>query len=80
MLIFDSFASMEDAERFAAAIASEFSRETRVYGDENAAFDADPFPFLLRPPIVHVERTEDYEIEDEILPLVGAFGGKFAGT
>lgn len=80
MLIFDSFDSMADAERFAAAIESEFKRETHVYGDIDAANDADPFPFQLNGPVVHVERTLDYELEDVIRPRVRDFGGRFAGT
>lgn len=80
MMIFDSFANAADAERFAVAITSEFGREAHVYEDIGEAQAADPFPFALFAPVVHIERTEDYEPEAAIEERVAEFGGRFAGT
>jgi hypothetical protein len=42
----------------------------------------DPFPFKITPPIVHVDRSddEDVEIEGQIIARVGEYGGTFAAT
>lgn len=79
-LIFDRFEKRSDAEAFVAEVGKRFGREGSVFdtGEESQA--SDPFPFQLNGIVVHIERTEDYEVEDEIRPLVRRFGGAFAGT
>lgn len=67
MLIFDSFPTLDHAERFAAAVAQvEPELSTRIYTDAGEAFTADPIPVQLVAPVVHVERPysgHDPEIE-----------------
>jgi hypothetical protein len=79
MLIFDSFPSKEQAQAFADACQSRYGRKAQVFDSVNASDEVDPFPFELRPPIVHVER-DTLEVEEGIQSLVNQFGGDFAGT
>jgi hypothetical protein len=78
-LIFDRFASREQAEAFARAASQDFDLLACIYDTEQEAQEVDPIPVVLEPPIVHVARA-DLELEDRVEALVGAFGGKFAGT
>lgn len=93
MLIFDGFPSVARAEAFVAEVGREFEREGRVFTSVHEAQAADPFPFELTPPVVHVERVfgdedvgrdwsaiELVAIEDRIRVMGESFGGAFAGT
>lgn len=81
MMIFDQFASREQADAFAARVVTQFGRDAVVFPDVESANQHDPFPFELHPPIVHVDRDyETYAHESEIRELVAGFGGVFAGT
>ena len=73
MLIFDRFPSRTEAEAFAQAT----ELKTCVFDTQTESNLVDPFPYLLEPPIVLVERGER---DDEIERLVINFGGEFAGT
>lgn len=79
MLIFDSFPTRERAEAFVAAVRSQ-GRIANVYDSQDESNAADPFPFILRPPIVLVERLSGYVGEREIEAMVRGYGGDFAGT
>ena len=72
MLIFDSFPSRSKADAFANAVDA-----SRVCASQMESDSYDPFPFLLRPPIVLVERGDN---EEEVIRKVEEFGGVFAGT
>jgi hypothetical protein len=85
MLIFDKFASRDDAERFANAVCEGYGKRTTVFENKDDAQAADPIPRKLVPPIVHVEREDlgnprGDALEREIIALVSNFSGRFAGT
>ena len=86
MLIFDSFPSRTDAEKFANHVKATFDLETRVFDNQNDSDKVDPFPFILYPPIVLVERPPernggiDDKAEENLQKLVTSFKGDFAGT
>jgi hypothetical protein len=72
-LIFDSFPTRQQAEAFASA------ENGQVFDTEEAAQEADPFPYPLTPPIVHTPRAGlDEERATEL--AVQEFGGRFVGT
>lgn len=91
-LIFDSFKTREDAERFARDVKAAFRRRTDVHdtleemtgtgnplhkNDDGKLHDV--FPWSLNPPIVLVERGN--EVDDKRIEyLVEMYGGKFQGT
>ena len=79
MLIFDGFPTPEQAHQFAEDVTHRFRLEATVYDNADDAFAADPFPFELTAPVVHVERTED-DREFDVQAFVAEFGGHFAGT
>jgi hypothetical protein len=85
-LIFDNFPSRSKAESFVAAIHQEFGLEGQVFDDEESAFENDWFPYRLYPPIVHIDRPEELELEEQIRveqrieDRVTEFAGTFAGT
>jgi hypothetical protein len=83
MLIFHKFKSRRKAEAYADAVTAKYKRWTNVYDTQEESNEVDPFPFLLRPPIVLVDRLgvdDDLETELEIEQFVKDYGGKFAGT
>jgi hypothetical protein len=90
MLNFDGFQSRERAEAFAAAVEKRTGRKATVYDSQAESFEVDYFPLYLEPPIVLVERFDDWSTEDELKAnvqaekeveaLVEEFGGTFAGT
>lgn len=81
MLIFDNFSSMENARAFAMYVRDEFNRGTRVCNSQEESNQYDPFPFLLHPPIVLVQRDHGSgSVEDKIETMVNHFSGEFAGT
>lgn len=56
-LIFDTFPSFEDAERFARAVKAQYPElEAVVFADAALAQSHDPTPYEQVAPIVHVER------------------------
>jgi hypothetical protein len=79
-LIFDRFPSRDKAESFVAEIQKRFGLAGLVFDDEESAFEHDPFPYSLEAPIVHIDRSDDYEIERAVEERVTSFGGGFAGT
>lgn len=79
MLIFDSFPSVLKAETFADHVRMKHGLSANVYDSQEESNAVDPFPFELVAPIVLIERTEEKK-EKEVVLLVVAFDGKFAGT
>ena len=79
MMIFDGFDSLKSARRFAAHAASTFGLSVNVYEDADDAHAADPFPWVLTAPVVHVERTDD-TTETRLAHAVARFSGVYAGT
>lgn len=79
MLIFDNFATLIDANKFAEKVKEKYSLTTNVHQTVESSQKDDIFPFDLFPPIVMVERTYDKN-EREIESLVKRYGGTFAGT
>ena len=80
MLIFDDFLSERSAQAFAANCKRKFARKAVVCQNQDESDMIDPFPFVLRSPIVVVERDALDEVEDEIIREVESFNGTFAGT
>lgn len=81
MLIFDHFENERKAVEFAQAVRAKYPKlECHCHAAWWDAYDCDPFPFDLEPPIVHVERSEISGVEDNVMTLVSQFGGTFAGT
>lgn len=80
MLIFDGFPNRNAAEGFSQHIQAEYKRDAKVYDSQADSNAVDPFPFRLNPPIVLVERKDDYSDEEEIERSVKNFNGSFAGT
>jgi len=86
MLIFDKFPDKAQAEQFAAAIREEFYLRAWIYMSQDESDQVDPFPFVLDPPIVLVERPNGLSTaraiqrETKIEKRVKTFGGDFAGT
>ncbi len=81
MLIFDKFVTARRAKPFAADVAKQFQREAVVCDSQDESDKHDPFPFVLSPPIVLVQRDYDtYANEPEIRRLAAKHGGCFAGT
>lgn len=79
-LIFHRFPNAAAALAFSEHVARTYDRRSEGFTTDAASFAADPFPFELTPPIVHVERIDDDELEPELEASVSAFGGAFAGT
>lgn len=85
-LIFDKFSTLAQAESFASFVENQFGLGTQTYDNEGEAQLADPFPWRLDAPIVHVDRvypdgTETtIEQEERIQLLVQDYDGTFAGT
>ena len=87
MLIFDRFGTRQAAEDFAAAVALEHGLDGRVCDSQEESDTHDPFPFVLTPPIVLIDRPgddpgadNDEAVEVEVIAVVAVFGGSFAGT
>jgi hypothetical protein len=88
-MIFDQFANRQKAEDFVRAVKKDYGLEGQIFDNEEAAYEHDWFPFPLLPPIVHIDRPENFDrfsrddclrIETEVEGLGGLFGGTFAGT
>lgn len=86
-MIFDRFPTIGQAQAFARDVTERFGRETQVYDNADDAQAADPFPFELEAPVVHVDRLHEEEDiekflagEQEVERLVTGYGGVFAGT
>lgn len=90
MLIFHRFRSVKQARAFMKEVEERFKRKTYFFSSQESSDESDEFPYVLRPPIVHVERRDwlddprvmdrDSDEEAEVEDLVGQFGGVFAGT
>lgn len=81
MLIFDGFPTRKHAEDFAKEINTKFNRKCYIHDTIEDAQAADPFPFQLTPPIVHIERDYDnFAHETAIEVTVKQYKGTFAGT
>lgn len=82
MLIYDSFDSVAQAQRFADWVRETTGRETTVFESADEAQDADPIPVALVPPVVHVERRDDDGIDDDqdLANTCAEYGGVFVGT
>lgn len=80
MLIFHAFASLSEAEAFAASVQVTNKLSATVYETQEASNAVDPFPWRLTPPIVLVERTDEEGVEESLEEKVKCFGGSFAGT
>lgn len=79
MQIFDQFPDTEKAELFAAAAREVYGLEAVVYDNVEKANAADPFPFPLVAPVVHVARA-DGRTERFLQRAVEKFDGIYAGT
>jgi hypothetical protein len=79
-MIFDRSPSRERAEAFRAAVKAAVGLDGQIFDTEAAAHEHDPFPWRLDPPIVHVDRCDDLDVEDRVERRVALFGGTFAGT
>jgi hypothetical protein len=85
-LIFDSFPTMERAHAFQAEVKKRFNLDGQVFADAAEAFDHDPFPYEMKPPVVHIDRPGlrttaiPFTIEQHIERLVEDYGGIFLGT
>ena len=80
MMIFDEFPTRQAAQDFAKHIQSKYKRQTWICDSQVESDEIDPFPFGLNPPIVLVDRLEDYSGQDQIVRAVHSFQGRFAGT
>lgn len=79
-LLFHRFPDVERAERFVQAVWDVSRLDGQVFATFAESQAADPFPFVLDPPIVHIDRDEDPDVERCVEAAVLAFGGTFAGT
>jgi hypothetical protein len=82
-LIFDRFPSRAAATMFVAHVQNKFGLAGQIFDDQESAMAHDPFPWVLDPPIVHIDRPDlddATEIEDTVAARVEFFGGTFAGT
>jgi hypothetical protein len=79
-LIFDDFPSRSVAEGFVATVKRSIGLDGQVFDTVQEAFEHDPYPFGLQPPIVHIDRSDDQLLEARARRLVGEFGGQYAGT
>jgi len=78
-LIFDSFPTIGKAAGFAAVVKKNYGRDAQLYTNADEGADAGYFPFQLDGNVVIVDRETDDD-EEEIIQLVKAHGGRFAGT
>lgn len=67
-LIFDRFPSHECAEAFRVAVKEKFKLDGQIFDTVTAAQKHDPFPFQLEPPIVHIDRHDDIDVEERASP------------
>jgi hypothetical protein len=81
--IVDSFPSEEAAEDFIEQVNRVYPElECLLFVDATEADDHDVFPRTHVPPIVHVERLEDDDLDQELYLFIEApkHGGVFAGA
>ena len=75
-----TFKSEAEAQAFGVKVADKYGIKRVFLCHTQAESDEiDPFPFLLRPPIILVSRQKP-EVEREIEALVKTMGGQYAGT
>lgn len=74
MLIFDSFPTRHAAEKFARTNGG------TVFASQSEPDKVAPFPFVLPPPIVLVERRDTDREERKVEKSVKTYGGQCAGT
>lgn len=79
-LIFDKFSAKDDARSFAEFVKDNYDLDTTIFDSQIESDRADPFPYKLEPPIVHVPRLDDLDKEQSIIDSVEQFGGTWAGT
>jgi hypothetical protein len=79
-MIFDQFADLETARAFAASVGNLYRVECPVFENRDDSDAADPFPFGLAPPIVHVPRM-DARAEERVQQMARTtYGAMYAGT
>jgi hypothetical protein len=79
-LIFDHFKTLKRAEEFAQVVRGRYGLDAQVFDSDEEAQEHDPFPWRQEPPVVHVDRSDDLDVELEIEELVRDYGGEHAGT
>lgn len=80
MLIFDRFPDRGSAAAFAAGVFNAHGLAACVFASVDDAQAADPIPVELTPPIVHVMRSDDTDLEAAVVAMVDGYGGTFQGT
>lgn len=80
MMIFDRFPDKLAAEAFAAHVRWRYQLPAFVIPTNGIAQGIDPFPYVLEPPIVLVERSDRPKLETKVERRVLRYGGTFAGT
>jgi hypothetical protein len=78
-MIFDQFPDTGTARAFAASVGNLYHTECPVFENRDDSDAADPFPFGLAPPIVHVPRMDE-RAEQRVQEMVRSYGGVYAGT
>lgn len=83
--IFDRFPAEQNARDFIGRVEIDHPGiGGLLFTDEAEAFEHDPFPFELVPPIVHIDRPDDPDADqdlcNELCQLVDEFNGAYAGT
>jgi hypothetical protein len=73
-LLFERFPNVAQAEAFILAVAElEPELEAAYYLSPDGSHAIDPFPYLLEPPIVHIERPS--QADDHDILRVRELGG-----
>lgn len=80
MLNFDSFNSYEEALAFAVEVGKTYNRGFAILSHPMYSYKLDLIPYRMNPPIVMVERTENYGEEQRITEMCESHGGFFVGT
>jgi hypothetical protein len=78
-MIFDQFPDENIARAFAANVGNLYHVECPVFDNRDDSDAADPFPFGLAPPIVHVPRMDE-RAEQRVQEMVKLYDGMYAGT
>jgi hypothetical protein len=72
-LIFSKFPSMAQARAFQKEVKKRFGLNGRVFSSDEEAYKHDCFPWVLTPPIVHIERVPDIEGAKQIAAIKRRF-------
>lgn len=80
MLIFDRFRDLAHAESVAKRIREKLGLNVRVCASQEESDAIDPFPYVLTPPILLVERPVYEQRERAVIAFVKGQEGSFAGT